>query len=152
MRTILVPHTSGLIDYKGENSRLFNITGSTGDSLICDYSGDSDEQAWPTFVRPTPSQEYRTRVKPGEIIELLKDPDSPEKRSYAKIFRAAYPRGNVLADDVALEFLEQMKYTYSDDGMIDVADIEPALDYFIEAPRLYIDADDKARVMQGCPL
>ncbi len=92
-------------------------------------------------------QEYRTRLKSGEIIALLKDPALPTKGSYAKIYRAAYPQGNKPEDDIALEFLEQAKNPYSSDGLIDVADIEGALDYFIT--QNYIDAEDKARVMQG---
>jgi len=104
------------------------------------------------YVMPAPVQRYRTRIRPGEVIALLKDPSSPNKGSYAKIFRAAYPHGAAPADDIALEFLEQAKFPYSEDGMIDVADIESALDYFLATPQNYIDQSDHDRVTQGWPI
>lgn len=104
------------------------------------------------FTMPAPVQKYRTRLKPGEVIALLKDPGSPTKGSYAKIYRAAYPHGSAPADDLALEFLEQAKFPYSEDGMIDVAEIIPGLTYFMSAPQNYIDQDDFDRVVQGWPV
>jgi len=104
------------------------------------------QQGAPVVAPPT----HNPRVSSGQIIALLKDPSSPNKGSYAKIYRAAYPQGNKAEDDIPLEFLEQARMPYSDDGLIDVADIEPALDYFIS--QNYMGQSDKDGVMQGWPV
>ncbi len=54
MRLVLVPHTTGMVDYKGEDFRLFNQIGSTGSAIICEYAGNSDEAVWETYIDPTP--------------------------------------------------------------------------------------------------
>lgn len=138
-----------VVEYPDDKSKFKNvhvIDGSDPVLLKAEYSGSLSLDP---FV---PVKVYRKRITPGEAIALLKDPSSPNKGSYAKIYRAAYPQGNKAENDVALEFLEQAKFPYSEDGMIDVNDIEPALDYFLASPQNYIDQSDKDRVMQGWPL
>lgn len=151
-KLVQIPHTGGVVNYPDDQS-LFRETKfiqslgmvvgwykETGTETIADYTG-----AWPVVT-----QQYRTRMRSGEVLALLKDPANPTKGSYAKIHRAAYPKGSETGDNIALEFLEQAKNPYSADGMIDAVDLEPGLDYFISVS--YIDADDKARVMKGWPI
>ena len=151
---------TNLIDYSAidpdhsSTNRIFRNTDlkTVKDKMIAEYSGELDLEVYDrnTYFPPVIPPTHRTRLKSGEIIALLKDPTLPTKGSYAKIFRAAYPQGNKAEDDIALEFLEQAKHPYSDDGLIDVADIEDALDYFVT--QSYMDAGDKTRVMQGWPV
>jgi len=58
MRTILIPHIQGAIDFKGENSALFDIDYSglvsSGDVIgyAADYTGESGTEVWETWVDP----------------------------------------------------------------------------------------------------
>jgi len=55
-RLIIVPHTSGLIDYKGEDPALFGEiikTLPSGD-LVFDYTGASDATVWADYIDPRP--------------------------------------------------------------------------------------------------
>jgi len=152
-RDIFVAHTSGQVKYKGEARANFkNMSNVEGGFRVREYEGGSGTAVWPDFVEAVPDPVHRTRLRPGEVLALLKDPSSPAKGSYAKIYRAAYPQGNKDEDNIALEFLEQAKHPYSLDGMIDVADLQPALVYFMGAPRNYLDQDDFDRVMRGWPI
>lgn len=152
-RLILVPHSGGLIDYKGEIRKLFIKTDHyQSGTRIFEYFGTSDELVWATYTPPPPVQEYRTRVLPGELIGLLDDDRGTPVKNYAKIFRAAYPQGNKPEDDTALTFLERAKFPTSLDGMIDVTDpvVDQALSDFVAAG--YITNTDKTRVQLGIPL
>lgn len=123
-----------------------------GTNLVIEYTGSIEHPVYGETWPIPEILEYRTRLRPGEILALLKDPMNLVKGSYARIYRAAYPHGAAPADDIALEFLEQARMPYSEDGMIDVTDIAGALAYFQTAPQNYIDQADVDRVMQGWPI
>jgi hypothetical protein len=91
--------------------------------------------------------EMRTQIRPGELIDLLDDTGTQNHPNYAKIYRAAYPKGAGAEDDIALYFLEKVKNPV--DGMIDVSEayVTESLDHFITEN--YIEASDKERVLAG---
>ena len=91
------------------------------------------------------SVQKRFNLTPGEVIDLLDDPDSNTHQNYSKIFRAAYPKGSAQEDDIALYFLEKMN---ADSG-VDVKDqsVSDSLDHFVT--QNYIGTDDRARVLGG---
>lgn len=77
-RLILVPHSGGLIDYKGEIRKLFIKTDHyQSGNRIFDYFGGSDETVWATYTPPAPVQEYRTVVTGQELMDLF-DNESPD--------------------------------------------------------------------------
>lgn len=121
----------------------FGKTELSEGNCIGEYFGSLDEAALPSYGGDWPLPGYRTKVNQGELIDIL------GTQPYAKIYRAAYPQGNKSEDDIALFFLERAKYPTSEDGLIDVTDsiVTDALDYFIAQG--YMDAEDKARVIQG---
>ena len=49
MRKIFIPHTGGLVDYKGENSGLFTGAEFIPGGIVCNYSGQSDTTVWPDY-------------------------------------------------------------------------------------------------------
>jgi len=54
-RLIVVPYLDGLVNYKGEDSSLFNFTGrSDSTGIICEYSGISDNTVWADYVDTRP--------------------------------------------------------------------------------------------------
>jgi len=54
-RLIVIPHTSGLIDYKGEDVNLFSgIISTTSTGLVVEYSGKSGVSVWADYVDPRP--------------------------------------------------------------------------------------------------
>jgi thiamine monophosphate kinase len=136
--------TFALVKEQGNNKIIypddiskFGNTVIAGDVVIADYYGELPLDA---YITPA---EYRTRVRPGEVIVLMGN------QGYAKIYRAAYPQGNKPEDDDALCFIERARFPTSTDGLIDVADatMTSALDYFITAN--YITQADKIRIQLG---
>ncbi len=91
------------------------------------------------------SVQTRFDLTPGEVIDLLDDPSGSSHTNYAKIFRAAYPKGSAQEDDIALYFLEKINA----DGGVDVKVqyVSDSLDHFIT--QNYIAQADKARVLGG---
>lgn len=112
------------------------------DSSITSYAG-----TWPIV-----KQMYRTKVTFGEFIALFKDPTQPSNRTYAKLYRKAYPTGSAIGDDTALEFFQQVENPVSDGPLIDVTQLGSYLDYFVATPQNYITASDKTRVTRGVPV
>jgi len=54
-RLIVIPHTGGLIDYKGEDVNLFSdIVTSTAKGLVVEYFGKKGKTVWADYVDPRP--------------------------------------------------------------------------------------------------
>lgn len=54
-RLIVIPHTSGLIDYKGEDVNLFSdIKKTTAKGLVVEYFGKKGKTVWADYVDPRP--------------------------------------------------------------------------------------------------
>lgn len=147
MRLIKVPHTGGLIDYKGEPISDFGeILESFRDKeagtgyLVVSYTGLSGIDVWEDAVL-TPI--YRTRVTQGELIVLL------EMECLCKIDEAAYPTGDAIRDGQAFYFFERAKFPTSQDGLFELTDeiMTQAFTYFVS--KGYMTDADKERVTKG---
>lgn len=146
MRIVIFNSPERVTQYPFEGQRAFRNTRKIGSDIIGEYYGNASEVELPTYVGewpPAPPATYRTRVRPGELIELIGNV------GYSKIYRAAYPQGNKPEDDTALVFFEKARNPTSPDRLIDVNDprVVAALDYFIV--QTYITEADKTRVLQG---
>lgn len=76
-RLIKLPHTNGMIDYKGEDDRLFTIDRHYSESgfLVFEYRGELGEEVWETFTPPVPVQQFRTEVTGTELVGLFDNID-----------------------------------------------------------------------------
>ena len=145
MRIVEFPYSgTGEPNWPAEGESAFNNAKSLGDKIVGEYTGADDTLTDYTGSRYA-GRQYRTRIHTGEIITLLGD------LTYAAVFRAAYPPGAASADDIALVFLERMKFPIDGDGKVDTTDqvVIDALDYFITVPAFQFNEDDKAVFLLG---